>query len=116
MTSTPSASHRYRLPLDNCVGQAYDDASNISALIDTCSYTQIRNMMGTIRQIIKCFKDSLKRMATLRSEIIKNEGDYIQLSEKNRIISLCNTRWVDRNTSTETFLELYLPTINTLDR
>jgi len=31
-------------------------------------------------------------------------------------LSLCNTRWIDRNTSIETFLELYTPIVNTLDK
>ena len=135
----------YCLPLDNFVGQAYDGASNMSgiyrgcqalikkkcpnaeyyhcsnhclnlALVDSCSIPEIRNMMGTIKEIINFFSDSLKRMQALRSEITEYQGEYICLTNKKRLISLCDTRWVDRSTSIETFLELYIPIVNTLDK
>ncbi|CAF5203719.1 unnamed protein product [Rotaria magnacalcarata] len=54
-------------------------------------------------------------MQALRSEINDYQGEYVSLTNKKRLISLCDTRWVDRNTSIETFLELYIPIINTLD-
>ncbi|CAF4623828.1 unnamed protein product, partial [Didymodactylos carnosus] len=135
----------HNLPFDNCVGQAYDGGSNMAgiyrgcqaliklkcpdaeyyhcsnhclnlALVDSCSISQIRNMMGTIKKIINFFKDSPKRMFALRSEITDYQGEYICLTNKKRLLSLCDTRWVDRNTSVETFLELYIPIVNTLDK
>ncbi|CAM4768899.1 unnamed protein product [Rotaria magnacalcarata] len=135
----------YNLPFDNCIGQAYDGASNMAgiyrgcqalikqkcpdadyyhcsnhclnlALIDSCGIAHIRNMMGTIKEVINFFSDSPKRMQALRSEINDYQGEYVSLTNKKRLISLCDTRWVDRNTSIETFLELYIPIINTLDK
>ena len=73
-------------------------------------------MMGTIKEIINFFSDSPKRMQALRSEITEYQGEYICLTNKKRLISLCDTRWVDRSTSIETFLELYIPIVNTLDK
>jgi hypothetical protein len=32
------------------------------------------------------------------------------------LLSLCDTRWVNRNTPIETFLALYIPIVNTLDK
>ncbi|CAF4812877.1 unnamed protein product, partial [Rotaria magnacalcarata] len=55
-------------------------------------------------------------MQALRSEINDYQGEYVSLTNKKPLISLCDTRWVDRNTSIETFLELYIPIINTLDK
>ncbi|CAF4437051.1 unnamed protein product [Rotaria magnacalcarata] len=135
----------YNLPFDNCIGQAYDGASNMAgiyrgcqalikqkcpdadyyhcsnhclnlALIDSCGIAHIRYMMGTIKEVINFFSDSPKRMQALRSEINDYQGEYVSLTNKKRLISLCDTRWVDRNTSIETFLELYIPIINTLDK
>ncbi|CAF2610903.1 unnamed protein product [Rotaria sp. Silwood2] len=135
----------YNLPFDNCVGQSYDGGSNMSgiyrgcqalirkkcpdadyyhcsnhclnlALMNSCSILQIRNMMGTIKEIINFFRDSAKRMHALRSEITNYQGEYICLTNKKRLLSLCDTRWIDRNTSIEAFLELYIPIANTLDK
>ncbi|CAF1444319.1 unnamed protein product [Rotaria sordida] len=135
----------HNLPFDNCVGQAYDGASNMAgiyrgcqalikskcpdaeyyhcsnhclnlALVDSSSISQIRNMMGTIKEIINFFTDSPKRMHAFRSEIMDYKGEYICLTNKKRLLGLCDTRWVDRNSSIETFLELYIPIVNTLDK
>ena len=86
------------------------------ALVDSCSISQIRNMMGTIKEVINFFSHSPKRMNALRTEITDYQGEYVCLTNKKRLISLCETRWIDRNTSIETFLELYIPIVNTLDK
>jgi len=135
----------HNLPFENCIGQAYDGGSNMSgiyqgcqaimkqkcpdadyyhcsnhclnlALVDSCSITQIRNMIGTIKEVINFFKHSPKRMFALRSEITQYQGEYIFSTNKKRLLSLCDTRWVDRNTSIETFVEMYIPIVNTLDK
>ncbi len=71
--------------------------------------------MGTIKEVIIFFKDSAKRMFALRSEITHHQEEYIFSTNKKHLLSLCDTHWVDRNTSIETFLELYIPIVNTLD-
>jgi hypothetical protein len=53
-------------------------------------------------------------MFALRSEITHHQEEYI-FSTNKKPLSLCDTHWVDRNTSIETFLELYIPIVNTLD-
>ncbi|CAF1369337.1 unnamed protein product [Rotaria sordida] len=55
-------------------------------------------------------------MHALRPEIMDYQGEYVCLTNKKRLISLCNTRWINRNTLIETFLELYIPIVNTLDK
>jgi hypothetical protein len=55
-------------------------------------------------------------MFALRSEITYYQGECIFSTNKKRLLSLRDTRWIDRNTSIETFLELYIPIVNTLDK
>jgi len=79
----------HNLPFDNSLGQTYDGGSDMASiyrgcqalikqkcpdteyyhcsnhylilvLVDSCSISQIRNMMGTIKEIINFFKDSSK--------------------------------------------------------
>ncbi|CAF1097799.1 unnamed protein product [Rotaria sordida] len=135
---------KFGLPLTNCIGQAYDGASCMSgifngcqaiikrfcpdaeymhcsshalnlALIDSSSSHFIRNMYGIVKSIITFFNDSPKRSNALKYEIERPDNDYLVLSKKKRLLSLCETRWVERNVAIETFLELYIPISNTLD-
>ncbi|CAF2742650.1 unnamed protein product [Rotaria sp. Silwood2] len=135
---------KFGLPLTNCIGQAYDGAPCMSgifigcqaiikrlcpdaeymhcsshafnlALIDSSSSHFIRNMYGIVKSIITFFNDSPKRSNALKYEIERPDNDYLVLSKKKRLLSLCETRWVERNIAIETFLELYIPISNTLD-
>lgn len=135
---------RFRLSSSSCVGQAYDGTSAMSgvyngyqaiikrvcsdaeymhcsshslnlALVDSCSSSFIRNMIGTIKSTTRFFNDSAKRATALRSEIERPDNDYLSMTKKKRLFSLCETRWVDRNVAVETFLEFYIPISNTLD-
>ncbi len=63
-------------------------------------------MMGTIKEVINFFKDSAKRMFALRSEITHHQQEYIFSTNKKRLLSLCDTHWVDRNTSIETLFRI----------
>ncbi|CAF2160173.1 unnamed protein product [Rotaria magnacalcarata] len=134
---------RFKLSLANCIGQAYDGASCMSgifkgcqafikrfcpdaeymhcsshalnlALIDSTS-SFIRNTFGIIKSVINFFSDSPKRTNALKYEIERPDNDYLILTKKKRLVSLCETRWVERNVAIETFLELYIPISNTLD-
>jgi hypothetical protein len=44
-------------------------------LVYSCLMPQIRNMMGTIKEVIKFFKDSPKQIFALRSEITNYQGE-----------------------------------------
>ncbi|CAF1468940.1 unnamed protein product [Rotaria sordida] len=139
-----SSLKRYQLPLNNCIGQAYDGAPSMSgifngcqaivirscpdaeymhcsshalnlSLIDSCTSHLIRNMFGIIKSVTTFFNDSAKRTNALKHEIERPDNDYIILSKKKRLLSLCETRWVERNVALETFLELYVSISNTLD-
>ncbi|CAF1401768.1 unnamed protein product [Rotaria sordida] len=76
----------YNLPFDNSLGQAYDGGSNMvgiyRVLVDSCSISQIRNMMETIKKIINFFKDSPKRMLALWPENTDYQEEYIYLTNK----------------------------------
>ncbi|CAF1397927.1 unnamed protein product [Rotaria sordida] len=89
-------------------------ALNLS-LIDSCTSQLIRNMFGIIKSVTTFFNDSAKRTNALKHEIERPDNDYIILSKKKRLLSLCETRWVERNVALETFLELYVSISNTLD-
>ncbi|CAF3402606.1 unnamed protein product [Rotaria sp. Silwood2] len=85
------------------------------SLIDSCTSRFIRNMFGIIKSVTTFFNDSAKRTHALKHEIEYPDNDYLTLSKKKRLLSLCETRWVERNVALETFLELYVPILNTLD-
>jgi hypothetical protein len=108
---------RFRLPTDNCIGQAYDGASSMSGayngcqaiikrvcpdaeymhcsshslnlgLVDSCSLSFIRNMFGTIKSTVRFFNDSAKRTGALKGEIERGDNDYLPLTKKKRLLSL----------------------------
>ncbi|CAF2150966.1 unnamed protein product [Rotaria magnacalcarata] len=135
---------RFKLSPNYCIWQAYDGAPCMSgifngcqtvikrfcpdaeymhcsshalnlALIDSCTSHFIRNMFGIIKSIITFFNDSPKRSNALKYEIERTDNDYLILTKKKRLLTLCETRWVERNVAIETFLELYTPISNTLD-
>lgn len=77
-----------------CVEADYMHCSSHSlnlALVDSCSVTSIRNMMGTIKSIIEYFNDSAKRTDALKQEISRPDNEYIQLSRKRRLVSLVSS-------------------------
>ncbi|CAF4690764.1 unnamed protein product, partial [Rotaria sp. Silwood2] len=112
-----SSLKRYQLPLNNCIGQAYDGAPNMSgifngcqaiikqscpdaeymhcsshalnlSLIDSCTSRFIRNMFGIIKSVTTFFNDSAKRTHALKHEIERPDNDYLILSKKKRLLSL----------------------------
>ena len=120
------------LDINKCCGQGYDGARVMSselagasgyileknpralythcvahclnlAVIDSCKQQDIRNMMGTIREVSSFFNASAKRNKILKgaiAHIFTEEGVQRSLTR------LCETRWVERHECLQTFLRL----------
>ena len=57
-------------------------------LVDSCSLSFIRNMLGTIKSTVRFFNDSAKRTSALKGEIERADNDYLPLTKKKRLLSL----------------------------
>lgn len=108
---------RFKLSLNNCIGQSYDGAPCMSgifngcqaiikrscpdaeymhcsshalnlALMDSCSSHFIRNAFGIIKSTINFFNDSPKRSNALKNEIERPDNDYLILTKKKRLLTL----------------------------
>jgi len=119
---------KYGLEFDNCRGQGYDGASNMSArrgvqgilgrenhkalyvhcnshilnlcVVQACSLPCIRNMSGTVTESAFFFKNSPKRQTFLELMIDKQ-------TKAKKVKDLCRTRWVYRHEAYECFFELF---------
>lgn len=82
------------------------------ALSDSCSIQPITNCFGTVKEVLAFFSRSAKRVAALQNTI-----DHPELSGiyKSKLISLCETRWVERHDSILQFTEMLLPIVTTLE-
>ena len=121
--------------LQSC-GQGYDGASNMCfkgvkariqeiqplavythcvshvlnlVLVDSCENPFIRDTINTVKEVINFFKDSVQRESILKANIPKD-------ANHSRLSSLCETRWTERSTAIETFIELLVPVITSLER
>ena len=119
---------QWGLKIDDCWGQGYDGASNMSSqvrgvqglisqknskalyvhcnsrvlnlvIVKACSLPTIRNMAGTITEIANFFNYSPKRQRCLETVISMDQPD----SCRSKIRHLCHTRWVERHEAYETF-------------
>ena len=125
------------LDLHNLVGQGYDGASAMSgrlngaqaticglhpqahyvhcashvlnlSLSGGCTEQATRNAMGVISTAANFFSRSAKRTNLLQSTVSKKlQGS----SKKQRLLSLCETRWVERHDAVLTFVELFDPLV-----
>ena len=119
----------YNIDVSKARGQAYDGASAMSSNISgvqarireaaplalythcrshvlnlsiaaTCQVPEVRNMVDTINS---CFNYSPKRQIFFEL-VLEAMG---ATTKKKHLAGLCKTRWVERHTCFETFLELY---------
>ena len=119
---------QWGLKIDNCWGQGYDGASNMSSqvrgvqglisqknpkalymhcnsrvlnlvIVKACSLPTIPNMAGTITEIAIFFNYSPKWQRCLETVISMDQPD----SCRSKIRHLCHTRWVERHEAYETF-------------
>lgn len=129
------------LNIENIRGQGYDGGSNMSGRINgvqalilkeqplafythcfnhslnlclskACEVSAIKNMNGIISTISTFFSASAIRVNKLKSIIESDEKNNIK---KNKLKTLCETRWVERHDALITFKELFLYIIEALD-
>jgi hypothetical protein len=127
------------LDLNNLRGQGYDGASAMSGqfrgvqafisekvpsaiythcsshslnlcLSDASKIPMIRNCMGVISEVCSFFHKSAKRTAILKSSI----SECCPEMNRKKLISLCETRWVQRHDSVIMFKEALEPIITAL--
>lgn len=82
------------------------------SIASSCKLPPIRNMMDTISETFLFFDNSPKRQRYF--ELILDSSDHSD-SRKKRLKGFCKTRWVERHTCFETFLELSENVTNTLE-
>lgn len=119
---------RYGLDLQNCRGQGYDGATNMSGangvqglisaenskavyvhcnshvlnlcIVDACSLRPIRNMSSAITETANFFHNSAKRQVFLE-KVVDNRTSTVKVKD------LCRTRWIYRHEAYENFSLLY---------
>lgn len=122
---------KWGLDIQNCRGQGYDGASNMSAangvqgiisrenpqavyvhcnahvlnlcIVKTCQIPVVKDMNGIITELAQFFWNSPKRQRLLETVLEKDAPQ----TKKTHLKSLCRTRWVERHQAYETFCELY---------
>ncbi|GBM10257.1 hypothetical protein AVEN_49980-1 [Araneus ventricosus] len=102
------ASNKEKLPLalythcsSHSLNLCLSDASNIPSK---------RNCMGVIKEVCRFFHMSAKRTEILKSVI----SDCCPEQKKKKLISLCETRWVERHDSVFLFKDILEPILLSL--
>lgn len=73
------------------------------ALTHSCTVPQIRNCLGTVKEIITFFRCSAKRETVLKKKI----HDINENTKRTRLLKFCETRWVEHHDSLFLFNDLY---------
>lgn len=81
------------------------------ALSKACTVPVIRNSLGTVNEIIKFFKSSAQRLELLKQKISQD----MPTTNHSHLISMCETRWVERHKSIYRFVEMYQPIVHALE-
>ena len=128
------------LSMDDCRGQCYDGAGNMSGRLngassliraehdkaiyvhcmnhrlnlcvaDTCQLPLVRNMMDVVRKISEFFDNSPKRQQHLISKI------RLLMPAANHfvLVNVCRTRWIERIDGMDRIVELLHPVVATLE-
>ena len=133
--------HALDLGINECVGQGYDGASVMSSevkgacsvilglnpralylhcaahslnlvIVDACKQQSVRNMISTTKQVINFINVSAKR-----KEVFQAVVKYFHPDRRSvHLISLCETRWVERHVALENFIELLDAVSTTLNQ
>ena len=127
------------LSIDNCRGQGYDGAGSVAGHInglaahilrvnpkalythcyshrlnlsvcDTLSIIEVNKMLKHVGQAANFINISQTRNMPFAEHIENSELN----TKKTKLVSLCKTRWVERVESLDTFQELFIPLIDTL--
>ena len=128
------------LSMDDCRGQCYDGAGNMSGRLngassliraehdkaiyvhcmnhrlnlcvaDTCQLPLVRNMMDVVRKLSEFFDNSPKRQQHLISKI------RVLMPAANHfvLVNVCRTRWIERIDGMDRIVELLHPVVATLE-
>ncbi|KAL8564207.1 hypothetical protein ACOMHN_017476 [Nucella lapillus] len=124
--------NEWGLDASNIRGQGYDGASNMAGkfkgvkarilednekalyfhcaahclslcVVKLCEISQVRNMLGVLKDIAMFFNFSLKRQRKLEDVIDAALPD----NKKAKLVNLCKTRWVEKHAAFESFAAMY---------
>ena len=88
----------------------YSHCLNFS-IAASCEVHEVRNLIAVINEAHLFLSNSPKRQGMFELTIVK----FMPASTHSKLPGLCKTRWVERHTCFEVFLELYEPLITFLD-
>ena len=88
----------------------YSHCLNLSVAA-TSKVQEVRNLIGTINEAYLFLSNSPKRQQMFQLTL----ETYLPQSSRTKLPGLCKTRWVERNTCFEVFLELYEALVTFLD-
>jgi hypothetical protein len=132
---------KFPIELSNMIGQGYDGAAAMSGIFNgvqsvirrqlpaatyvhcashclnltlasACKQPQMRNAQGIVGEVAAFLNRSAKRVTLMRqcTELIAPEA------RKNKLVQLCETRWVERHDAIITFVELFPCVLSCLDK
>ena len=88
----------------------YAHCLNLS-IAATCKLSEVRNMIGLINEAYLFLDNSLKRQKLFELAL----KEYLPASSHSKLLGLCKTRWVERHTCLDVFLEMYELLVTFLD-
>ena len=88
----------------------YSHCLNLS-IAASCQVQEVRNLIAIINEAYFFLSNSPKRQSMFELTVVK----FMPASTHSKLPGLCKTRWVEKHTSFEVFLELYEPLITLLD-
>lgn len=133
-------SEELTLDIQHCRGQGYDGAGAVSGHINglsarisqrnkkaiythcyshrlnlsicgSCSVQSVRNVLEQVKDIANFFNISQSRQQILEANVAQHCPD----ARKSKLQSACKTRWVERIESLDTFEELFVAMVFTLE-
>ena len=90
--------------------RCYSHCLNLS-IAASCAVQEVRNLISVINEAHFFLSNSPKRQSLFDLTVVK----FMPESSHRKLPGLCKTRWVERHTCFEVFLELYEPLITFLD-
>ena len=128
------------LDLNNCRGQGYDGAGNMSGkyigaaallkkdsplalyvhcashrlnlcVANTCKIQPVKIMMALIKSVSDFFNNSPKRQSALLHSI----NDLLPTEKRRKLTDVCRTRWIERIEGLELFIDMYQAVVHTLE-
>ncbi|XP_068217819.1 52 kDa repressor of the inhibitor of the protein kinase-like [Palaemon carinicauda] len=82
------------------------------SIASSCKLPAVQNMIGSLNGVFLFFSNSPK-CQSLFEKVLDQSDDY--KGNEKKLLSLCKTRWVERHDCFNTFHELYIPTVTTLE-